>query len=87
MSDIDAAGLDLLRDMRDGEVWYQQTAGVINTRTGQDALGPATRLRRARLADVDFDAERLGSYPYVPTAAGEAVLASAEPAGQPVGEA
>jgi hypothetical protein len=72
--------LALLQDVADGEVWYNPHGGVVNTAIppGRDCGREATELRRAvpPLVRVDFDAERLGSYPYVLTAAGREALAA-----------
>lgn len=75
---MNAAWLALLQDMDDREVWYDSRGGVVNTAIppGRNVLAEATRLRREGLADVDFDAERLGAYPYVLTDAGRAALAA-----------
>jgi len=78
----DTARLAMLQAVADREVWYTPGRGVLNTSTGRDVLAEATRLRRReRLVDVDFDAERLGSYPYVLTPAGQAKLDAGRPPG------
>jgi hypothetical protein len=77
---LNVSRLALMRDIDDGKVWFSFPGGVVNVSTDppQDVLGPATELRWAGLADVDFDAEQLGAYPYKLTGAGKTELAAAD---------
>lgn len=69
----------LLRDVDDGTVVYSANSGVLNTATlpPTQVLDAVIELRQAGWIAVDFSRGTLGSYPYVLTDTGRAVLDAA----------